>query len=118
MLERVFVCTFFVFLYLLVFKHLEPPALPFLSLLIVVVVVVVVVVGVGGAGGAGVVASLSPTTLFSSLSDRPRLSSMRIGRRRCRHSCSVRFFLLASNEKKKMISRQRKQKAKTKKINE
>ena len=51
MLERVFVCTFFVFLYLLVFKHLEPPALPFLSLLIVVVVVVVVVVGVVGGGG-------------------------------------------------------------------
>ena len=39
MLERVFVCTFFVFLYLLVFKHLESPAMPFLSLLIVVVVV-------------------------------------------------------------------------------
>ena len=54
MLERVFVCTFFVFLYLLVFKHLESPALPFLSLLIfvaVVVVVVVVVVFVGGGGG-------------------------------------------------------------------
>ena len=51
MLERVFVfCTFFVFLYLLVFKHLESPALPFLSLLIVVVVVVVVV-GVGVVGG-------------------------------------------------------------------
>ena len=49
MLERVFVfCTFFVFLYLLVFKHLESPALPFLSLLIVVVVGVVV-----GGGGCG-----------------------------------------------------------------
>ena len=47
MLERVFVCTFFVFLYLLVFKHLESPALPFLSLLIVVVVVVFVVGGGG-----------------------------------------------------------------------
>ena len=57
MLERVFVCTFFVFLYLLVFKHLESPALPFLSLLIfvAVVVVVVVVVVVGGGGGGGVV---------------------------------------------------------------
>ena len=48
MLERAFVCTFFVFLYLLVFKHLESPALPFLSLFIVVVVVVVVVLGCGG----------------------------------------------------------------------
>ena len=56
MLERVFVCTFFVFLYLLVFKHLESPALPFLSLLIfVAVVVVVVVVVVVGGGGVVVV---------------------------------------------------------------
>ena len=49
MLERVFVCTFFVFLYLLVFKHLVSPAMPFLSLFIFVAVVVVVVV-VGGGG--------------------------------------------------------------------
>ena len=43
-----------VFLYLLVFKHLESPALPLLSLFIFVAVVVVVVVG-GGGGGGGVV---------------------------------------------------------------